>query len=119
MNTTTNTSIDFSQLRDQIGGPVVAAGEEGYDAARQAWIANADQHPAAVAFPRSAEDVAAAVRFAAANGLKVAMQGSGHGATATRLRGHPAREDRPPERARRSTQASDVRAPRPACCGAT
>ena len=81
MNTTTNTSIDFSQLRDRIGGPVVAAGEEGYDAARQAWIANADQQPAAVAFPRSAEDVAAAVRFAAANGLKVAMQGSGHGAT--------------------------------------
>ena len=33
-----------------------------------------------MAFPRSAEDVAAAVRFAAAKGLKVAMQGSGHGA---------------------------------------
>ena len=38
--------------------------------------------PSAVAFVESADDVAATVRFAADNGLKVAGQGTGHGAVA-------------------------------------
>jgi FAD binding domain len=37
-----------------------------------------DQRPAAVVFPESARDVAAAVRFAAGNGQRVVAQGTGH-----------------------------------------
>ena len=41
-----------------------------------------DQSPAAVALPEHAEDVAAIVAFARAQGLRVAPQGTGHGAAA-------------------------------------
>ena len=43
--------------------------------------------PGCVAFVESAEDVAASVRFAAANGLRVAGQGTGHGAVAAEAAG--------------------------------
>jgi FAD/FMN-containing dehydrogenase len=82
MLTNTESSIDFSPLAAALGGPVVPAGAEGYDSARQAWALTADQRPAAVAYATSPEDVAAAVRFARANGLHLAMQGTGHGALA-------------------------------------
>jgi FAD binding domain len=39
-----------------------------------------DQHPAAVVFAESPEDVAATVRWARENGLRVAAQGTGHAA---------------------------------------
>ena len=45
-----------------------------------AWNLAADQQPEAVAFVESAEDVATVVRFAAENDLRVAGQGTGHGA---------------------------------------
>ena len=37
-----------------------------------------DQHPAAVALPACAQDVAEVVRFAGRHGLRVAAQGTGH-----------------------------------------
>ena len=75
-------SPDLSQLRSTVDGAVVGPGEDGWDDARQAWNLTVDQQPTAVAFPESAADVAAIVKFAAANGLRVAAQGSGHGAGA-------------------------------------
>lgn len=42
----------------------------------------ADQQPAAVALPRTADKVARAVRTAAGSGLRVTAQGSGHSASA-------------------------------------
>jgi FAD/FMN-containing dehydrogenase len=51
-----------------------------YDNARRAWDLTVDQHPAAIALPRTAEELAAAVTHAAAAGLQVAVQGTGHGA---------------------------------------
>jgi len=71
---------DFSELR--IDGRVAVPADPDWDAARLAWNLTADQNPAAVAFVESAEDVAEAVRFAAANDLRVAGQGTGHGAAA-------------------------------------
>jgi hypothetical protein len=65
-----------------ISGSVVRPGDAEWAAARQAWNLAADQRPEAVALVQSAEDVAAAVRFAAAHDLKVAAQGTGHGAVA-------------------------------------
>jgi len=55
-------------------------GDPGYDAARSPWNLAVDQRPAAVAVPRSVEEVSAVVRAAAASGLRVAPQSTGHGA---------------------------------------
>ena len=69
---------DFSGL--EIDGRVALPGDPDWDQARAAWNLAAEQHPEAVAFAESAGDVAATIRFAAANGLRVAAQGTGHGA---------------------------------------
>jgi UDP-N-acetylenolpyruvoylglucosamine reductase len=59
---------------------VVVSGDESFDAERQAWNLAADQHPALIALPETAQDVVEIVNFARANGLRVAPQGTGHGA---------------------------------------
>jgi hypothetical protein len=59
---------------------ILTAGDPGWDEARQAWNLTVDQHPAAIARPASAGDVVAAVRYARDHGLRVAGQGTGHGA---------------------------------------
>ncbi|KGN41675.1 FAD-binding oxidoreductase [Knoellia aerolata] len=69
-------------LRDLCGGAVHLAGDPGYDTARMPWNVAVDQRPAAVAFPRHVEDVVSVVRAAAAAGLRVAPQGTGHNAGA-------------------------------------
>jgi hypothetical protein len=69
---------DFTGLA--IAGRVATASDPDWDEARQAWNLAADQRPEAVAFVESAEDVAKTVRFAAENDLRVAGQGTGHGA---------------------------------------
>ena len=63
-----------------IRGRVATSSDSDWDEARQAWNLAADQRPAAVAFVESAADVSKVVRFARGNGLKVAGQGTGHGA---------------------------------------
>jgi FAD/FMN-containing dehydrogenase len=73
---------DFSGLA--IAGRIATPDDTDWDQARMAWNLAADQHPEAVAFVESAEDVAATVRFAAANDLRVTAQGSGHGAPSLR-----------------------------------
>ena len=57
------------------------AGDDGWDAARQAWNLAVDQHPTLVVTARGAQDVAATLAFASDRGLRVAPQGTGHGAT--------------------------------------
>jgi hypothetical protein len=68
------------RLMNFIDGSLLSPGDEGFDAARQAWNLAVDQRPAAIAFASDAEGVAAAVRTAAERGLRVAVQGTGHGA---------------------------------------
>ena len=58
------------------------SGDSDWDAARQAWNLAADQHPAAVAFVESADDISKVIGFATANDLRVTAQGTGHGAVA-------------------------------------
>ena len=72
--------IDFGGLEAQIGGRVTAAGGDGYENARLPWALIVDQRPAAVAFPTDAEEVRAIVNFARDAGLRIAAQGTGHGA---------------------------------------
>jgi hypothetical protein len=64
----------------RIEGDVVRPGDASWDEARAAWNLAVDQRPEAVALVESAGDVAVVVRFAAENGLRVAAQGTGHGA---------------------------------------
>lgn len=67
-------------LRGLGAGPVHLPGDPGYDAARAAWNLAVDQRPAAVAMPADARQAARIVRAAAAAGLRVAPQSTGHNA---------------------------------------
>jgi hypothetical protein len=64
------------RLKDRILGPT----DPGWDEARRAWNLAVDQRPAAVARPESADEVVAVVEVARDQGLRVAPQGTGHGA---------------------------------------
>ena len=67
-------------LRGLCGGAVHLPGDPGYDEARIPWNLQADSHPAAVAYPAFPHEVATVVQAAATAGLRVAPQGTGHGA---------------------------------------
>jgi len=71
---------DLEALRAAIADQVFVPGEAGYDQARQAWNLAVDQRPAVVVEAGAAADVAQAVRFARARGIRIAPQGTGHGA---------------------------------------
>ena len=60
------------------GGTVIRPDQPGYDSARAVWNAMHDRRPALIARPRSAPDVAAAIGFARAEGLPIAVRGGGH-----------------------------------------
>jgi FAD binding domain len=77
MNTFTQRQSGFGPA---LAGKVVIPGDAGFDEARRAWNLAVDQEPAAVVFPESAHDVAAAVRLAVEAGQRIAAQGTGHGA---------------------------------------
>jgi FAD/FMN-containing dehydrogenase len=80
MHTTTIASRFADTLRANLSGSVFAPDDDGYDEARQAWNLAVDQRPALVALAESAADVVTAVRFARSRGMRVAPQGTGHGA---------------------------------------
>src|SRR3954469_7257679 len=75
-------SIDVEALRSRLYGDVFGPGDEGWDEARRAWNLAVDQRPAAVALPLTDSDVVAVIDFAREEGLRVAPQGTGHGAAA-------------------------------------
>ncbi len=70
---------DVNRLRDTVGR-VVTPVDAGWDQARQAYNLAVDQHPALIAYPRDADDVAEVVRFATERELRVAPQRTGHNA---------------------------------------
>jgi hypothetical protein len=74
------TALATESLRGLLGGAVHLPGEPGYDEARMPWNLAVDQRPAAVALPATTDDVVTIVRAAAAAGLRVAPQGTGHNA---------------------------------------
>ncbi|HEV7492508.1 FAD-binding oxidoreductase [Baekduia sp.] len=75
-------AVALDTLRSQFTGNLHAPDDAGYDDARMAWNLMADQRPVFVAEPRTADDIAAVVRFARQEGLRVAPQGTGHNAQA-------------------------------------
>ena len=71
---------DLKVLEAAISGQVSVRGQAGYDQARQAWNLAVDERPYVVVVAESASDVVQAVRYARAHGMRVAPQGTGHGA---------------------------------------
>jgi hypothetical protein len=61
-----------------MGGTVIGPSDPGYDVARAVWNGDIDRRPAVIARCSSADDVAAAVRHAQAEGLEIAVRGGGH-----------------------------------------
>lgn len=77
---TASRAVGLVGLRRFCGGAVYLPGDPLYDDARRPWNLRADDHPAAVAYPAFPDEVAELVRGAAAAGLRIAPQGTGHGA---------------------------------------
>jgi FAD binding domain/Berberine and berberine like len=73
-----NTGTTAQRLRELLDCPVEVPGDAGYDRARRIWNGDIDRLPAAVAHPRNEDEIAAALRLAAAEGLEVAVRGGGH-----------------------------------------
>jgi FAD/FMN-containing dehydrogenase len=67
-----------TELAEALAGGVVLPGDPNWDQARSGFNLLEDQHPAAVAYPADAHDVAAAVTYARRAGLRVAPQATGH-----------------------------------------
>jgi FAD/FMN-containing dehydrogenase len=71
---------DLEALRAAVAGQVFVRGQAGYDQARQAWNLAVDERPSVVVVAESAADVVKAVRYAHGHGMRIAPQGTGHGA---------------------------------------
>ncbi len=69
---------DLETLRAQIRGALCLPGEPGFDTARTLWNAMIDRRPALIVRALGAADVVAAVKFARARGLMIAIKGGGH-----------------------------------------
>ncbi len=63
-------------------GKVLIPEHEVFDRARRAWNLAVDHRPAAVVVAESVDDVVATIQLAQEHGLRVAVQGTGHGAAA-------------------------------------
>ncbi|MEU5995968.1 FAD-binding protein [Spirillospora sp. NPDC047418] len=72
---------ELNTLRTAVQGRVLLPGEPGFDDARRPWNLAVEQPAAAVVEAADAGDVAALVRFARTEGLGIATQPNGHGAT--------------------------------------
>jgi FAD/FMN-containing dehydrogenase len=73
-------SSDWSALSANVEGNVVGPDHARYDEARQVWNGMIDRRPAAIVFPTSDADVAAAIGFARQQGFEIAVRGGGHNA---------------------------------------
>src|SRR4051812_31455632 len=70
---------DVEELRSRVQGPVYAAGDDGLAAEVATWNVAVQHTPAIAVGATSAADVAAAVSWAVAHDLRVAVQATGHG----------------------------------------
>lgn len=72
-------AADVDDLRSQVHGPVYAAGDDGLAAEVATWNVAIQHTPAIAVGATCAADVAAAVSWAVAHDLRVAVQATGHG----------------------------------------
>jgi FAD/FMN-containing dehydrogenase len=73
----------IGELREDMGGRVIVAGDAEFDEARRVWNAGIDRCPTAIAGCASTADVVAAVAFARAHGLDVSVRGGAHNTAGT------------------------------------
>lgn len=73
---------EIAHLRELLDGELLAPGDPGWEDARLGFNLALDPQPALISVPRSEADVAATIRFAHETGLRVAAQGTAHGAGA-------------------------------------
>ncbi|WP_067688563.1 FAD-binding oxidoreductase [Nocardia jejuensis] len=73
--------MGFDELRSAVRGRVLVPGDADFGRAAQPWNVAVDQQVACVVEAEDAEDAAAVVRFARAEGRTVVTQPTGHGAT--------------------------------------
>jgi FAD/FMN-containing dehydrogenase len=81
--TTDDREIDLTEstldsLRMRLRGPVLVAGDAGYDESRTVWNAMIDRKPALVARCLGTADVIACVQFAREHKLLLCIKGGGH-----------------------------------------
>ncbi|MEJ2156462.1 MAG: FAD-binding oxidoreductase [Desulfobacteraceae bacterium] len=87
-STETFTSVDgtaveigraaVTSLESSLHGALLRAGDDGYDGARTIWNAMIDRRPGLIVRPADTRDVAAAVGFAARQGIRLSVRGGGH-----------------------------------------
>jgi FAD/FMN-containing dehydrogenase len=78
-DTTTLGEATIADLRESVRGTVFTPGDEGYDEARLVWNGMFDDRkPAVIVRCAGAADVIAALGFARANDLPIAVRGGGH-----------------------------------------
>ncbi|MDQ2967313.1 MAG: FAD-binding oxidoreductase [Actinomycetota bacterium] len=68
-----------AELRDRHRGPVITAGDRGFDDARATFNGMIERHPELIVRPIDLADVLTAVVFAREADLPVAIRGGGHG----------------------------------------
>lgn len=69
---------DLEDLRASLRGHLLLPGQEGYEPARKVWNGMIDRRPALIVRCAGAADVIAAVNFARAHDLALALRGGGH-----------------------------------------
>jgi FAD/FMN-containing dehydrogenase len=69
---------DLDALAAQLQGPLLLAGDPGYDQSRLLLNPSFNKHPALIAVPLDAADVQSAVQFAKAHDLLLAVKCGGH-----------------------------------------
>ena len=67
-----------TDLREKVRGPVLEAGDDGYDEHRMVHNFMHDRKPAVIVRATDSADVAAAVEYAREVGLDLAVHGGGH-----------------------------------------
>jgi FAD/FMN-containing dehydrogenase len=68
----------LNAFQSRLRGPLLRAGDAGYDEARRVWNGLIDHRPTLIARCAGAADVVAAVEFAREHGLLVSIRGGGH-----------------------------------------
>jgi len=79
MNPSVINSASIELFKNNLQGPLLVPGENGYDEARSVWNGMIDRLPALIACCESVHDVIASVHFAKENGLVISVKGGGHG----------------------------------------
>lgn len=69
----------INRLRTAITGKVIGPTDPGYDRTRQVFAAAIDRHPAVIARPVTAAEVAAVINITRDSGLPLAIRSGGHG----------------------------------------